>query len=58
MLGRIFGRERDEESGDCRKFRNQELHNLYSSANIVMVIKSKGRDGCCMQHAWARREMR
>jgi hypothetical protein len=36
---RIFGPKRDED-GSWRKVHNDELHNLYSSQNIVMVIKS------------------
>jgi hypothetical protein len=37
---RIFGLKR-EEDGSWRKLHNDELHNLYSSPNIVMVIKSR-----------------
>jgi hypothetical protein len=40
MLRRIFGPKR-EEDGSCRKFHNDELHSLYSSPNIVRVIKSR-----------------
>jgi hypothetical protein len=40
MLRRIFGPKR-EEDGSWRKLHNDELHNLYSSPNIVRVIKSK-----------------
>jgi hypothetical protein len=40
VLRRIFGPKR-EEDGPCRKLHNDELHNLYSSPNIVMVIKSR-----------------
>jgi hypothetical protein len=39
-LRRIFGPKR-EEDGSCRKLHNDELHNLYSSPNIVRVIKSR-----------------
>jgi hypothetical protein len=38
-LRRIFGPKR-EEDGSWRKLHNDELHNLYSSPNIVRVIKS------------------
>jgi len=41
MLGRIFGRERDEVTGEWRKLHNEELNNLYCSSNIVRVIKSR-----------------
>jgi hypothetical protein len=36
---RIFGLQRDEVSGDCRKLRNEELRNLYSSPNSTGDIK-------------------
>jgi hypothetical protein len=39
VLRRIFGPKR-EEDGSWRKLHNDELHNLYSSPNIVRVIKS------------------
>jgi sorting nexin-29 len=38
VLRKIFGPER-EEDGSWRKLHNDELHNLYSSPNIVRVIK-------------------
>jgi hypothetical protein len=37
---KIFGPKR-EEDGSWRKLHNYELHNLYSSPNIVRVIKSR-----------------
>jgi hypothetical protein len=40
VLRRVFGPKR-EEDGSLRKLHNDELHNLYSSPNIVRVIKSK-----------------
>jgi hypothetical protein len=36
---RIFGPKR-EEDGSWRTLHNEELHSLYSSPNIVRVIKS------------------
>ena len=41
MLRRIFGPERDEVTGEWRKLPNVELNDLYSSPNIVRVIKSR-----------------
>jgi hypothetical protein len=38
LLRRIFGPKR-EEDGSWRKLHNDELHSLYSSPNIVRVIK-------------------
>jgi hypothetical protein len=37
---RIFGHKR-EEDGSWRKLHNDELHNLYSSPNIIREIKSR-----------------
>jgi hypothetical protein len=39
VLRKIFGRKR-EEDGSWRKLHNDELHDVYSSPNIVRVIKS------------------
>jgi hypothetical protein len=41
VLRRIFG-PKMEEGGSWRKLHNDELHSLYSSTNIVRVIKSRG----------------
>jgi hypothetical protein len=41
VLWRIFGPKRDEVTGVWRKLHNVELHGLYSSPNIVRVIKSR-----------------
>jgi hypothetical protein len=40
VLRRIFGPRR-EEDGSWRKLLNDELHNPYTSPNIVRVIKSR-----------------
>jgi hypothetical protein len=39
VLRRIFGPKRDEVTGDWRKLHNEELHNFYSSPNIIRNIK-------------------
>jgi len=41
VLRRIFGPRRDEVMGEWRKLHNEELNDLYSSTNIVRVIKSR-----------------
>jgi hypothetical protein len=41
VLRRIFGPKRDEVTGDWRKLHNGELHNLYSSPDIIRQIKSR-----------------
>ena len=38
---RIFGPKRDEVMGEWRKLHNEELKGLYSSPNILRVIKSR-----------------
>jgi hypothetical protein len=42
-LRRIFGPKRDEVRGEWRKLHNEEINDLYSSHNIVRVIKSRMR---------------
>ena len=41
MLRRIFGPRRDEVTGEWKRLHNEELNILYSSPNIVRVIKSR-----------------
>ena len=41
MLRRIFGPKRDEVKGEWRRLHKKELHALYSSPNIIPVIKSR-----------------
>jgi len=43
VLRRIFVPKRDEVTREWRKLHNEELNDLYSSPNIVRVIKSKMR---------------
>jgi hypothetical protein len=40
VLRTVFGPKR-EEDGEWRKLHNDELHNLYSSPDIVRMIKSR-----------------
>ena len=41
VLRRIFGPRRGEVTGEWRKLHNEELNDLYSSPNIVRLIKSR-----------------
>jgi hypothetical protein len=41
VLRRIFGPKRDEATGEWRRLHNEELNDLYSSSNIIRVIKSR-----------------
>jgi hypothetical protein len=63
VLRIIFGPKRDEITGEWRKLLNEELHNPYSSPNIVQVIKSRrmrcaghvarmGEGGACTRIWW------
>jgi hypothetical protein len=41
VLRGIFGLKRDEVTGEWRRLHNEELYDLYSSPNIMRVIKSR-----------------
>jgi hypothetical protein len=64
---RIFSPKKDEVTGDWRKMHNEELDNLYSSPNIITMIKSRrmrwaghvarmGRRGMHIGYWWERKE--
>jgi hypothetical protein len=41
VLRRIFGPKRAEVTGEWRRLHNKQLYALYSSPNIIRVIKSR-----------------
>ena len=41
VLRRIFGPKRNEVTGKWRKLHSEELNDLYTSLNIIRVIKSR-----------------
>jgi hypothetical protein len=41
VLRRIFGPKRDKVIGEWRKLHSEELHNLYSSPDIIWQVKSR-----------------
>jgi hypothetical protein len=41
MLRRIYGPKREEFAGGLRKLHKEKLHNLYSSPNVIRMIKSR-----------------
>jgi len=69
VLRRIFGPRRDEVMGEWRRLLNEELNDLYSSPNIVRVIKSRkmrwaghvarmGEERGCIGSCWGNRRER
>jgi hypothetical protein len=41
VLRKMFGSKRDEVTGDLRRLHDEELYDLYSSPNIIRVIRSR-----------------
>ena len=41
VLMRIFGPKREEVTGEWRRLHNDVLNDMYSSLNIIRVIKSR-----------------
>jgi hypothetical protein len=41
VVRRIFGPKRNEVTEELRKLHNEELHYLYSSPNIIRIIKAR-----------------
>jgi len=55
VLRRIFGPRRDEVTEEWGRLHNEELNDLYSSPNIVRVIKSRRMKWLGMWSVWVRR---
>jgi hypothetical protein len=41
VLRKIFGHKRDEVTGEWRRLHNEELNELYSTPNVIRVVKSR-----------------
>jgi hypothetical protein len=50
VLRRISGRKSDHVTGELRKLHNEELHNFYSSPDIIRQIKSRRMWRACGMH--------
>jgi hypothetical protein len=57
VLKRIFGPKKEGVVGGCRRLHNEEHHNLYTSPDIIRVIKlgrmtwtEHGRDEKCIHN--------
>jgi hypothetical protein len=55
-MRRIFEPKKDKVTGECRKLHNDELNDLYSSPNIIRMIKSRRMR--CEGHVARMRERR
>ena len=52
VVRRIFGPKREEATGEWRKLHTEELNDLFSSPNIVRLIKLKKNEvgGACKRY--------
>jgi hypothetical protein len=50
VLRRTFGPKRDEVTGEWRKLHNEEIHNLYSSLDIIRQVKANEVGRECGTH--------
>ena len=57
VLRKIFGAKRDEVTGEWRKLHKEELNDLYSSPNIIRVIKSRRMRWAGHVAVWSRGEV-
>jgi hypothetical protein len=51
MLRRIFGPKKEEVVGGWRRLHDEVLHNLYTSPNIIRMVKSRRVRGMGHGHA-------
>jgi len=57
VLRRIFGPNKDEVTGDCRKLHNEVLNDLYSFPIIFRVIKTRRMKWAGHVAIWGRVEL-
>jgi hypothetical protein len=56
-LRRLYGPKRDEVTGGWRKLHNEELHNLYTSPNVIRIIRLRRIRGAGHVARMGRRRM-
>jgi hypothetical protein len=57
VLTKIFGPKRGDVTKEWRKLHNDNLNCLYSSTNIVRVIKSEELGGACSKYGGEERRI-
>jgi hypothetical protein len=57
VLRRMFGPKRDEATGEWRRLHKEELNDLYSSRNIIRIIKSRRMRWAGNVVVWERKEV-
>jgi hypothetical protein len=57
VMRKMFGPKRDEEAGE-EKNAYKDFYDLYTSPNIIRMIKSRKIVWAVMWHVWGRREER
>jgi len=57
VLRSVFVPKKEGLRGEWRRLRNEELHVLYSSPNIIRVIKSRGMRWQGMWQVWEKGEV-
>jgi hypothetical protein len=58
VLRRVFGPNTDDVTGEWRKLHNEELHNLYSSPDIISQVKANETGGACGTHGRREKSVR
>jgi hypothetical protein len=54
VLGKIFGPKRDEVTREWRKLHNEERHDMYTSPNVLRVVKSRIMRWVGHERGWGR----
>ena len=52
VLGKTFGRKRDQVTGEWRRLHNEELNDMYSSLYIIQVIQLRRMRWTALWYLW------